>query len=92
MILALNWKFALVILVLVGVVTLITDYIVMGTTLTIVSSPAYLGWTSGSLILALILCIATAVIIYKHRMNYVRIWNGTEIGLLSAVKGEHRVK
>ena len=92
MTLALNWKFALVIMVLVVVVTLVTDYIVMGTTLTIISTPAYLGWTSGSLILALILCIATAVIIYKHRMNYVRIWKGTEIGLLSAVKGEHRVK
>lgn len=92
MTLALNWKFALVIMVLVVVVTLVTNYIVMGTTLTIISTPAYLGWASGSLALALILCIATAVIIYKHRMNYVRIWKGTEIGLLSAVKGEHRVK
>ena len=42
--------------------------------------------------LALILCIATAVILYKHRMNYVRIYNGTEIGLRSVAKGKHRVK
>ena len=45
-----------------------------------------------ALILALILCIATAVILYKHRMNYVRIWNGTEMGLRKAAKGEYRAK
>lgn len=92
MTLALNWKFAIVILVLVGVAMVVTDYIVAGTTLTILSTPIYMGIITHNLILALILCIATAVIIYKHRENYVRIWNGTEIGLRSAAKGEHRVK
>lgn len=92
MTLALNWKFALVILVLVGIAMVVTDYIVAGTTLTILSTPIYMGIITHNLILALILCIATAVIIYKHRDNYVRIWNGTEIGLRSAAKGEHRVK
>lgn len=92
MTLALNWKFALIIMAAVLIVTLVTDYIVVGTTLTIVSAPIYLGIAGHSLILALILCIATAVILYKHRMNYVRIWNGTEIGLRSTAKGEHRVK
>lgn len=92
MTLALNWKFALVILVLVGIAMVVTDYIVAGTTLTILSTPVYMGIITHNLILALILCIATAVIIYKHRENYVRIWNGTEIGLRSAAKGEHRVK
>lgn len=92
MTLALNWKFALVILVLVGIAMVVTDYIVAGTTLTILSTPVYMGIITHNLILALILCIATAVIIYKHRDNYVRIWNGTEIGLRSAAKGEHRVK
>lgn len=92
MILALNWKFALVIMVLVAAVTLITDYIVLGTTLTIISSPVYFGITSASLTVALILCIATAVIIYKHRMNYVRIWKGTEFGLRGTARGDHRVK
>lgn len=92
MIIALNWKFALVVLILVGVVTLLTDYLVAGTTLTIVSSPIYLGWSHHNMIIALILCVATAVIIYKHWDNYVRIWKGTEIGLRSAAKGEHRIK
>lgn len=92
MTLALNWKFALVIMALVVLVTVVTDYIVAGTTLTIVSAPIYLGIAGHSLMLALILCIATAVILYKHRMNYVRIWKGTEIGLRSTAKGEQRVK
>ena len=92
MTLALNWKFALVIMALVLIVTLITDYIVVGTTLTILSAPVYLGVAEHSVLLALILCIATLVILYKHRMNYVRIYNGTEIGLRSVAKGKHRIK
>lgn len=92
MILALNWKYALVILALVVVVTVVTDYIVMGTTLTIVSSPIYFGLTSGSLLLGLILFVATAVILYKHRKNYVNIYKGTELGLRSAIRGDNRVK
>ena len=92
MTLALNWKFALVIAVLVLLVTVITDYIVAGTTLTIVTVPVYLGIAEHSVLLALTLCIATAVIVYKHRMNYVRIYKGTEIGLRSVMKGKHRMK
>lgn len=92
MTLALNWKLALIIMALVLIVTLITDYIVVGTTLTVLSVPAYLGIAEHSILLPLILGIATAVIIYKHRMNYVRIYNGTEMGLRSVAKGKHRVK
>ena len=92
MTLALNWKLALVIMALVLIVTLITDYIVVGTTLTILSVPTYLGIAEHSILLALILCVATVVIIYKHRMNYVRIYKGTEMGLRSVAKGQYKVK
>ena len=92
MILMLNWKFALVILALVVLVTVVTDYIVLGTTLTVVSSPIYFGLTSGSLLMAAILAVATVVIIYKHWANYVRIWNRTEHGLRGAIRGDDRVK
>ena len=92
MTLALNWKLALAIMVLVLVVTVLTDYIVVGTTLTILTVPVYLGIAEHSILLALILSIATAVIVFKHRMNYVRIYNGTEIGLRSVAQGKHRVK
>jgi len=92
MTLALNWKLALIIMALVLLVTVVTDYIVVGTTMTILSVPVYLGIAEHSILLALILCVATVAIIYKHRMNYVRIYNGTEIGLRSVIKGKHRVK
>ena len=97
MTLALNWKLALVIMALVIMalvllVTVLTDYIVVGTTLTIVSVPMYLGFAEQSPLLALILCIGTVVILYKHRMNYVRMYKGTEIGLRSAMEGKHRMK
>lgn len=90
MTIALNWKLALVILLLIVLAILITDYIVVGTTLTITVVPTFLGIASRSWILPAILLVATIVIIYKHRINYVRIVKGTEIGFRSANRGEHR--
>ena len=89
MTLALNWKFALLVMVLVALVTLISDYIVVGTVTTVVLVPAYMAFTHG-LYFSAILCIATAAILIKHRENYVRICRGTEIGLRKANRGEHR--
>ena len=90
MTLALNWKLALIIALAVVLVTLITDYIVVGTTLTITTVPIFYGIVTRGFIVPLILLIATLVIAYKHRMNYVRIYKGTEIGLRSANRGDHR--
>ena len=87
---ALNWKLALVICLIIVLVTLITDYIVVGTTLTITIVPTFFGIVTHSWIVPAILLIATLVIMYKHRMNYVRIYKGTEIGLRSAHRGDHR--
>lgn len=87
---ALNWKLALVAAIAILVLTLITDYIVSGTTATILLVPIWCGVQYRSVWLVLILLIATSVIIWKHRENYVRIWNGTEIGLRKANKGEYR--
>ena len=89
MTLALNWKFALLVMVLVALVTLISDYIVVGTVTTVLLVPAYMAFTHG-LYFSAILCIATAAILIKHRENYVRIYRGTEISLRKANRGEHR--
>ena len=89
MTLALNWKFALLVMVLVALVTLISDYIVVGTVTTVLLVPAFMAFTHG-LYFSAILCIATAAILIKHRENYVRIYRGTEIGLRKANRGEHR--
>ena len=90
MTLALNWKLALVVLAGIVVVTLLTDYIVAGTTATIAIVPIWMGIVHHSLLLAAILLVGTAVIAYVHRMNYVRIFRGTEIGFRSAARGDHR--
>lgn len=89
MTLALNWKFALLVMVIVALVTFISDYIVVGTVTTVVLVPAYMAFTRG-LYFSAILCIATAAILIKHRENYVRIYQGTEIGLRKANRGDHR--
>lgn len=91
MTLALNWKLALLVGIAIVVVTIVTDYIVCGTLTTIVTVPLYMGFTKGWA-MALILGIATAVILYKHRENFPRMLNGTELGLRSAIKGENRIK
>ncbi len=85
MTLALNWRFALVVMFTVLVVALVTNYIVAGTTITVVMVPAYLGWVQNSLWLAGILLIGTAVILFKHRENYRRILAGTEFRAREAV-------
>ena len=92
MTIALNWKLAIAVLLLVVVVTLVTDYIVAATTTTIIVVPVAMGILSQSFVLPLILLIATAVIAWKHRDNYVRMYKGTEIGFRSAGRGDHRVK
>jgi glycerol-3-phosphate acyltransferase PlsY len=89
--LALNWKMALVVALAVILVTLITDYIVCGTLTPIISVPLYMGFTR-SWLLALILFVGTAVIIYKHRENFPRMLNGTELGLRSAIRGDNRIR
>lgn len=89
MTLALNWKFALLVMVIVALVTFISDYIVVGTVTTVLLVPAFMAFTHG-LYFSAILCIATAAILIKHRENYVRIYRGTEIGLRKANRGEHR--
>ena len=45
-----------------------------------------------SLMIATILLVASFVIGYKHRENYVRIYKGTEIRFRKANRGDYRVK
>ena len=92
MTIALHWKFAIAVLLLVVVVTLITDYIVAATTTTIGIVPIGLGLLAGSGLLPLVLLIASAVIAWKHKDNYVRMYNGTEILFRKAGRGDYRVK
>jgi len=92
MTLALRFRFALIILVAVVLITLITDYIALGTFTTVIAVPVYTGIAEQSAIAACILLIATFAIIYKHRENIVRMANGTEIGFRRANRGDDRKK
>lgn len=89
--LALNWKVALCVIALAVVITLVTNYIALGTLTTVVMVPAWLLYLSPSLPLTVIFLLTAAVIFYKHWDNLVRIRKGTEIGLRSTIKGENRV-
>ena len=91
MVLALNWRFALVLIVLIIIVTLVTDYIVSGTVTAVVLSPIYFGIAEHNVIFPCIILIATAVILYKHRENFVRIIKGGEIGIRSTLRGKHKL-
>ncbi len=88
--LAVNWKFTLLLMAAVVIITLITDYIVIGTMTCVLSFPAYMGIVTHDCILPLIILTASVLIIYKHRDNLVRIYQGTEIGFRSANRGDHR--
>ena len=91
LILALNWKLALIVAGLIILITLITDFISVGAMFCAVSAPAYYAFTTHNWILVMILSIGTAVMLYRHWENVIRICNHTEIGLRSTAKGENRI-
>ena len=92
MTLGLDWRVFLGACLVILLVTLITDYIVYATIATAVCVPIALAVLHRRPLLAAILFIATVVMILKHRENFRRLREGTEIGLLRAHKGEGRVK
>lgn len=92
MTLALNWKFALVLMAVVLLVTVIGDYIVVGTFTTIAVVPVYFGFATHSLMAALVLLAGSVAIFCRHWENIQKLRAGTEIGLRSTIKKEHRVK
>ena len=90
--LALNWRFALLLALALILITLISDYIVFSTMTAVVATPVYAAVTTG-FPCALVLLCASAIIIWKHRENFVRLRNGTEIGLRRANRSaKERVK
>ena len=91
MTMGLNWKLAVCMILVVAIVTILTDYVVCGTVTTIITVPVYMGITTHNLLLVAILCVGTLVILYKHRENFPRMLNGTELGLRSAIRGDNKL-
>ena len=92
MALALNWKLGLLLVAVILLATLITDFISVGALSSIVVAPVYMGITTHDLVLVTILCVGTAVMFCKHWENILRIARKEEIGLRSTIRGENRVK
>lgn len=92
MVAMLNWKVGIAVALLLVVITLVTDFIALGTISVSVASPVGIFLLTGGIVVPLILCIATFVMIFKHVENVQRILNHTEIGLRSTAKGEKRIK
>ena len=90
-ILALNWKMALLLAVVLVLITLITDYISLAAISMSLVSPVYTAVVAHNVGVALILAVGTAVMLYKHRENIVRIATHREIGLRSTARGEKRI-
>ena len=84
LILALDWKFFLIICGVVIIITVITDYIALGTLTTVITYPIYLTITTILPLIPIIAAIASVVIILKHINNIKKIISGKEIGLRSA--------
>ena len=91
MVLALNWKLALIIGAVIVLATLITDFISVGALSSIVVAPVYTFFTTHNLILVAILGVATVVMFLKHWENIIRIAKGQEIGLRRTAKGADRI-
>lgn len=87
---ALDWRLAIAVAVLLVVITVVTNYIALGTIAVSITVPVALGVMTQSLILPLILSVATAVMLVKHWENIQRIRQGTEIGLRDS--GKYKVK
>ena len=73
------------------VITLVTDYIALGTVATAIVGPGSLLLIQ-SWVVAAILGVASVVVILKHTENFRRLLNGTEVGLRGASKGKYRMK
>ena len=78
---ATHWFLGVTAVVLILVCTLITRYIVVGTVSTVIAVPVASAILFDSKVIPCLFLCATAVILFKHRKNFVRIYKGTEIPL-----------
>lgn len=85
----LDWRYFLVAFIAAILITILSDYIVFGTLTVTVVTPIFALFTNG-VIACIFFAIASICIIWKHRENFVKFKNGTEIGFKSAVSGKHK--
>lgn len=83
MALAIDFKIATILILTIIIVTILTDYIAIGTLAIVIIWPIAKYIAGYSVAGVGILCIIAAISIYKHLANYKRILNKEETGLRS---------
>lgn len=81
MILALDWRFFLVCMVILGLILLITRFIAIATVTCALALPVYWQIMTGEWIDTVLLTALAVLIFSKHIQNFKRIKDGTEIPL-----------
>lgn len=87
MTLVISWKYFIAIGIAIIIITLVTDYIVLGTMTTVISFPIFQFFVHAGFTAVMIISIASIAIIIKHIGNLKRIAKGEEIGFRRANKG-----
>ena len=82
MLLALNWKYALVILLLDLIIGIGTNYIIAATFFTVIFTPIYyICQNKPDIKIFILLVLLAMIIIYKHKVNIIRFMNHEERGI-----------
>lgn len=89
--LALDWRFFLAIILVIALITIISDYISLATLTTITAFPLYLMVRHASILVIGIVCVASVVMVFKHLVNIKRLITGEEIGLRRAMSKEDKI-
>jgi glycerol-3-phosphate acyltransferase PlsY len=87
MLLAINWQIGVAVIISLILITIITDYISVGSISLYIIIPI-LAYISGDYSIIAIRCAVVLLIVgmIKHWINVKRIMNGTETGLRSVFK------
>lgn len=90
--LALDWRFFLVMSLLIALITIISDYISLATLTTVTVFPLYLFVQHFSVLVIAIVCVASIVMYCKHWINIKRLIRGEEIGLRRTMSRKDRIE
>lgn len=82
--LAINFKVAIIMAITLTIITIVTDYIALGTIFMYVIVSVYFIWGHFNIVSIAISIISLILIIYKHKDNINRMLKGEEIGLRKA--------
>ena len=87
LLLAIDWKIGITIIIVLILITIITDYVAVGSILLYIIIPVW-AYTSGDYSIIVIQCAVVLFIVgmFKHWINVQRIMKGEETGLRSVIK------